>query len=83
MPSQTTKEAHMLPIIVRRGMLKDQVGISPSSVDRLEASGDFPKRKKFSAGIVGWYGPEVEEWVRQKSLGVAWVSEHAIEGGQK
>lgn len=53
-------------IIVRRSQLKGVVGLSPSSVDRLEKAGDFPSRRRFGAGTVGWLYSEVEAWANSK-----------------
>jgi predicted DNA-binding transcriptional regulator AlpA len=35
-------------------------------VDRLEATGEFPKRKRWNAGVVGWSGEEVAAWVKSR-----------------
>ena len=56
-----------VPMIIRRYQLNVSVGISPSTVDRLEAKGDFPRRKRFSEGCVGHHGPEVVDWVNKKA----------------
>lgn len=56
----------MNKIIVRRSQLKDTVGLSPSTVDRLERTGDFPSRRKFGVGTVGWLYSEVETWANSK-----------------
>jgi len=55
----------MSSMIIRRNQLKQVVGISPSTVDRLEAAGNFPKRRKWSTGIVGWLGTEVQAWATE------------------
>lgn len=56
-----------IPLIVRRSQLKAVVGIAPSTVDRLEAAGEFPKRRRWNQGVVGWYGPEVEAWAADRA----------------
>ena len=55
-----------VPLILRRSQLKTILGIAPSTVDRLEASGEFPKRKRWSTGVVGWEGSEVAAWVSNR-----------------
>jgi predicted DNA-binding transcriptional regulator AlpA len=55
-----------IPLIIRRSQLKSVLGIAPSTVDRLEATGDFPKRKRWNAGVVGWDGEEVAGWVKSR-----------------
>jgi predicted DNA-binding transcriptional regulator AlpA len=56
-----------VPMIIRRSQLKTIVGVSPSTIDRLEAQGSFPRRKRFSEGCVGWYGPDVCAWAEKLS----------------
>ncbi|MBE0576899.1 MAG: AlpA family phage regulatory protein [Desulfuromonadales bacterium] len=51
------------PLIIRRSQLKPVVGLSPSTVDRLP---DFPPKRRYSAGVVGWDGQEVAAWVAEK-----------------
>ena len=55
-----------VPLIIRRSQLKSVLGISPSTVDRLETAGEFPKRKRWNAGVVGWSGEEVAAWVSER-----------------
>jgi predicted DNA-binding transcriptional regulator AlpA len=55
-----------VPLIIRRSQLKTVLGIAPSTVDRLEASGEFPKRKRWNVGVVGWSGEEVSDWVKSR-----------------
>ena len=55
-----------IPLIIRRSQLKSVLGIAPSTVDRLEAAGEFPKRKRWNAGVVGWDGEEVAGWVKSR-----------------
>jgi len=60
-----TTQPHTAPLIIRRNQLKQIVGISPSSVDRLEAAGQFPKRRKIGPGCVGWLYSEVLEFLNK------------------
>jgi prophage regulatory protein len=55
-----------IPLIVRRSRLKEVVGIAPSSIDRMEAAGEFPRRRRFTVGIVGWSGEEITAWVQER-----------------
>jgi predicted DNA-binding transcriptional regulator AlpA len=55
-----------VPLIIRRSQLKTVLGIAPSTVDRLEAAGEFPSRKSWNAGVVGWSGEEVSDWVKSR-----------------
>ena len=52
------------PLFIRRSQLKSLVGLSPSTVDRLEKAGTFPARRKVGEGVVGWLGQEVQEFFR-------------------
>lgn len=52
-----------IPLIIRRSQLKAITGISPTMVDKLEAEGKWPRRVRFSQGIVGWHGPEIAEHI--------------------
>jgi predicted DNA-binding transcriptional regulator AlpA len=54
--------------IIRRNQLKEAVGISPSSVDRLLAAGNFPKKRRWSEGITGWVSTELSDWVEQNGV---------------
>lgn len=38
-------------------------GLARSTIWRAENAGDFPKRRRISAGAVGWLRCEVEAWV--------------------
>jgi prophage regulatory protein len=62
---RTNEEEHMN--VLRWPQLKEVVGLSRSTVWRLEQSRDFPQRVKLSAGAVGWIRQEVEEWLRRKT----------------
>ena len=55
-----------VPLIIRRSQLKAVLGIAPSTVDRLEKAGQFPQRKKWNTGVVGWSGEEVSDWVKSR-----------------
>jgi prophage regulatory protein len=39
------------------------VGLSYSTVHRLEKAGNFPARRKLSAGRVAWRLSEVQAWI--------------------
>lgn len=57
------------PLIIRRSQLKAVVGLSPSTIERLMASKDFPPKRHYTAGVVGWDGQEVAQWVADKREG--------------
>ena len=43
-------------------------GLSRTTVWRLEAQGDFPRRRQITAKRVGWLVSEVEEWAESRPL---------------
>lgn len=49
-------------MLKRVDMLK-MVGLGYSTVWRLERAGDFPARRRLSAGRVGWLQSEVQAWI--------------------
>lgn len=49
--------------IIRPRNLPAIVGLSRTSIWRLERAGDFPKRIRLSAGAVGYRRAEVEAWL--------------------
>lgn len=51
---------------VKRSELKGIVGVSPVTAWRLEKEGIFPKRRRLSAGRVGWLHSELMEWLRSR-----------------
>lgn len=56
--------------VVRMQFLPGIVGLSRSTIYRLEADGDFPKRRKLGksskSAAVGWLRSEVEEWLASR-----------------
>lgn len=58
----------VVPMFIRRKDLKRVVGLSPSTVVRLEEAGKFPARIRIG-GSVGWLKPDVEAFFQgQKQL---------------
>lgn len=49
--------------ILRSPALIHMVGLSRTTVWRLEQAGNFPARRKISSGTVGWFESEVLAWV--------------------
>jgi prophage regulatory protein len=60
---ENTTQVTPYPLVIRRNQLKSIVGISPSSIDRLEREGSFPARRRIGAGTVGWLLHEVQEFL--------------------
>jgi len=53
--------------VVRPSGLKDVVGISSTTCWRLERKGQFPARRKLSAGAVGWLQSELSAWLESRA----------------
>lgn len=50
----------------RKKELIQMLSLSTSAIDRLEASGNFPRRRKLVSGgrTVVWLTEEIEDWVQ-------------------
>jgi len=63
------KERHMTTVhILRRPAVADATGLQKAQIDRLEARGEFPRRRRLSARAVGWRSDEVQEWIDSRPL---------------
>ena len=51
--------------VLRRRRLCRTVGLSYSTICRLEKSGAFPARRRLGPGSVGWLRSEVEAWMEE------------------
>jgi len=57
----TEKQLESPPILIRRKQLRHFTGLSPTTVDRLERAGKFPRRRRIGAGVVGWIYEDVRQ----------------------
>lgn len=55
--------------VLRKPEVEQRTGLSSSSIDRLEAAGNFPKRISLSPKAVGWFSNEVDEWIKSRPRG--------------
>ncbi|MFA6901460.1 MAG: AlpA family phage regulatory protein [Gallionellaceae bacterium] len=55
--------------VLRKPEVEQRTGLSPSSIDRLEAAGNFPKRMQLSPNTVGWLSSELDEWIKGRPRG--------------
>ncbi len=53
--------------ILRLPAVCQLVGLSRSSILRLEAAGKFPKKFNLSVHAVGWYESEIQAWIAARS----------------
>lgn len=55
--------------ILRWPEVKARIGLSDSTIYRMEADGLFPKRIKISKRLVGWNEEEIETWISDRRCG--------------
>ena len=67
------KQAQQIPRqaqqIIRWPELEATIGLSRTTVWRLERSNEFPKRLQLSARNVGWLRADVDRWIDQRKAG--------------
>lgn len=54
--------------LLRWPAVRDLTGLSRSTIDRLERTGDFPKRVILSANAIGWRRAEVLTWTQSRAV---------------
>jgi prophage regulatory protein len=52
----------MIPKIIRRAEIEEQLGLARSTIYQMVADGEFPKPVKLGRRAVGWRAEEVESW---------------------
>lgn len=50
----------------RFGTVQERIGLSRSTIWRLERRGQFPKHRRISANAVAWVEDELVAWIRAK-----------------
>ena len=53
--------------LLRFPAIRERVGLSRSTVWRLERRGEFPKHRRISANAVAWIDEEVMTWIRSRT----------------
>jgi len=46
--------------------LRQRVGLSRTSIWRLERKGQFPRRRQLSDNTVAWLDDEIDEWMQAR-----------------
>ena len=46
--------------------LRERIGLSRATIDRLERDGRFPARRRIGVRSVAWVEQEVESWIQSK-----------------
>jgi prophage regulatory protein len=55
--------------LLRIDRVEQLTGLSRTTIDRLERSGRFPRRRRIAAHAVAWTTSEIEEWLaNQRSV---------------
>lgn len=52
--------------ILRPAEVSKKLGISKTTLWRLEREGDFPKRRRISSFMVGWIKRDIDNWIRSR-----------------
>lgn len=52
--------------ILRFPEVRVLTGLSRASIWRYERAGNFPKRRRIGAHLVGWISHEVNEWIESR-----------------
>ena len=68
--------------IIRKPEMRQLIGLSLSTVERLEKKGDFPERVHLTGGFVGWWFDEVMDWLEKRPRGSARSTAAALAGRQ-
>ncbi len=58
-------------LMLRLDDVRRRVGLSRSTIWRLERSGQFVPRRRLSANAVGWPEDEIDEWLRTRGCAAA------------
>ena len=56
----------MEKLFVRKRELSDMLGISDTTIWRMEKSGDFPRRRRISNNAVGYLLSEIQDWIESR-----------------
>ena len=55
--------------ILRPRTVTQLVGLSRTTLWRMERTGHFPQRRRIGATAIGWLAEDVENWIRTRSTG--------------
>jgi prophage regulatory protein len=65
-----TTETSPTTKLLRKPQVLERVGVSGSTLWRMQKRGQFPDSVQISPGTVGWFASDVEDWIvsRRASL---------------
>lgn len=52
--------------MLRANEVMERVGVSRTTIWRLERRGEFPPRRRITNHIVAWSEDEIEEWLKSR-----------------
>lgn len=52
--------------IIRMGELSHMLGVSKTTLWRMEKRGELPQRIKISRRVVGWLESDIKEWLKNR-----------------
>ena len=58
--------AHEPTRLLRKPAVLERVGLSDTTIWRLERAGKFPKSIRISAGAVAWREADIEAWIAER-----------------
>lgn len=53
--------------LLRFKAVQQAIGLSRTTIWRMESAGQFPRRRQLSANSVGWLKSEVESWINNRA----------------
>lgn len=53
-------------MVLRTQQLREYIGLSRTTIWRLEKSGQFPKRVRLGQNSVGWLKGDVDSWLESR-----------------
>ena len=56
--------------VLRTTEVVERIGLSRSTLWRLERTGDFPERVHLGANSVGWLETDIDGWLRNRRRGL-------------
>jgi prophage regulatory protein len=53
--------------VIRKPELMHRLGLSDTTVWRMERQGRFPKRVRLGGKAVGWFSDEITDWIAKRA----------------
>jgi len=63
-----TTAPHFTPTrIIRKPIVVERIGLSATTIWRMERAGQFPKHIQLGANSVGWREADIEQWITERA----------------